>query len=310
VHERRIRVTDVGWKARRLVDGASSASVVAALSRSLYLDVAGEIVWLGPPGATLHARAIVAGDLPDLAGATRIDTPFDLRAAREWHPPALPASVTREALADEGRRLVSGVGRLGRPDGFGALLVGRRPTFPLDHASDHARRFLEACARDDAPAAAAIGERLLGLGPGLTPAGDDLIGGAFFAWGAFIAWGASNGPPKPPDARGAPAKPGHPSITGPQEAPDAYTLAAEWREAAAMIRARAAERTHRISAALLGDLLDGDGYAPLHELSVALARNDAASALEAAARLVRIGHSSGWDILTGFLGALGALPEG
>lgn len=270
VPERLIRVTDVGWKARRLVDGASTALVIAALSRSLYLEVAGEIVWLGPPGATLHARAIVASDLPDVAGATRLETLFDLGVAREWRPPALPASVTRAVLTDEGRRLISMVGHLGRLDGFGALLVGRRPAFPLDHASDDARRFLEACALGDAPAAAAIGERLLGLGPGLTPAGDDLIGGAFFAWGP---------------------------------------LNAGWREAAAMIRARAAERTHRISAALLGDLLDGEGYAPLHELSLALARSDAASALEAAARLVRIGHSSGWDILTGFLGALGALPE-
>lgn len=283
VHERPIRVTDVGWKARRLLDGAPTASVVAALSRSLYLEVAGEIVWLGPPGATLHARAIIASGLPDVGGATRLDTPFDLGGAREWRPPPLPASVTHAALADEGRRLIGMVAHLGRPDGFGALLVGRHPAFPLDRASDDARRFLQACALDDAPAAAAIGERLLGLGPGLTPAGDDLIGGGFFAAGVLNL----TGPPSPPDPR----------------------RPAGWREAAAMIRARAAERTHRISAALLGDLLDGEGYAPLHELTLALARGDAASALDAAARLVRIGHSSGWDILTGFLGALGALPE-
>lgn len=278
VHDRAIRVTEIGRKARRFLDGASAPSVVAALSRSLYLDVAGEIVWLGPPGSTLHSRAIVADVVPMVDANTRIGMAFDLSAAREWRPPVLPPSVTVEILGDAGRRLIGAVDRLGSPDGFGALLVGRRPAFPLDHAVDDARSFLAACARDDAKTAAAIGERLLGLGPGLTPAGDDLIGGAFFG---LLTLRASTGPRQRPPC---------------------------WLHAAAHIRARAGERTHRISAVLLGDLLDGDGYAPLHDLAVALARDDAGHALHAAARLTRIGHSSGWDMLTGLVGALGGMP--
>ena len=291
VGERAIRVMEIGWKARRFVDGVSAASVVAALSRSLYLDVAGEIVWLGPPGSTLHGRAIIADVVPRVGANTRIAIAFDLSAAREWRSPVLPPSVTVEILTDAGRRLIAAVDRLGAPDGVGALLVGRRPAFPLDHAVVDARGFLAACARDEPATAAAIAERLLGLGPGLTPAGDDLIGGAFF----FTAWGASNGPPKPPDARRAPAQPWPSSKVG---------EVTSWTEAAAVIRARAAERTHRISAALLGDLLDGDAYAPLHDLADALARNDDDAAIAAAERLTRIGHSSGWDMLTGFLGRL------
>lgn len=283
VRERMIRVTEIGGKARRSVDGASTASVVAALSRSLYLDVAGEIVWLGPPGSTLHSRAIVADVPPRVEAHMRIDIGFDLSAAREWRPPVLPPSVTVEILSDAGRRLAGAIDRLGSPDGFGALLVGRRPAFPLDLAMDDTRRFLAACACGDATTAATIAERLLGLGPGLTPAGDDLIGGAFFS-ARLVAWGASKGPPNLPDAL-------------------------RWREAAELIRARAAKRTHRISAVLLGDLLDGEAYAPLHELAGALARDDASAAIDAAARLTRIGHSSGWDMLTGFLGALDSLPR-
>lgn len=260
-------VTEVGWKARGLVDGAVSASVVAALSRSLYLEVAGEIVWLGPAGSTLHGRAIVARELPDAGGAPTIDVSFDLRAAREWRPPELP-SVDRETVTSEAHRLATAVDRVGTPDGFGTLLAGRRPGFPLDRAADLARDFLDACATGDAAAAAALGERLLGLGPGLTPAGDDLVGGACFGWRL------SNG------------------------------LAAS---VAAAIRAAAPARTHRISATLLADLLDGEGYAPLHDLAHALAARRTDAALGAATRLVGIGHSSGWDILTGFLGALGAV---
>ena len=265
-----IRVIEVGDTARRLIDGACGATVVAALSRSLYLEVAGQLVWLGPPGSTLHTRAIVAGDSPSVDRETRIEASFDLRNARPWRPPALPSPIEPAILARESGRLVSIIDRLGRPDGFGALLVGRPPAFPLDRAAEDARGFLEACALHDAAAATAMGERLLGLGPGLTPAGDDLVGGAFFARLLFTPTS---------DA---------------------------WEEATVTIRTRARERTHPISATLLGDLLDGSGYAPLHDLSLALTRGDEASASGAAKRLIGIGHSSGWDILTGFLGALGA----
>lgn len=264
-----IRVIEVGDTARRLIEGARSATVVAALRHSLYLEVAGQLVWLGPPGSTLHARAIVAGESPSIDGATRIETSFDLSNARPWRPPVLPLPIEPAILARASRRLVSMIDRVGRPDGFGALLVGARPAFPLDRAAENAGRFLEACALNDAATAAPIGERLLGLGPGLTPAGDDLVGGAFFARRLLASDDA-------------------------------------WRDAAATIRARASERTHPISATLLGDLLDGSGYAPLHDLTLALTRSDEPSALDAAARLISIGHSSGWDILTGFLAALGA----
>ena len=259
-----IFVVELGDTARRSIDGASVATVVAPLRHSLYLEVAGEIVWLGPPGSTLHGRAIVTGDPLDVDGATRIETSFDLRAAREWRPPPLDQAIDAAVLARESRRLAGLIHRVGRPEGFGALLAGQRPAFPLDRAEERARRFLEACARNDPGAATAMGEGLPGLGPGLTPAGDDLVGGALFA----------------------------------------RRLIGGWTNAAAMLRARARERTHPISATLLGDLLDGSGHAPLHDLARALTRSDEAAALDAAARLVRIGHSSGWDMLTGFLGAL------
>jgi hypothetical protein len=291
VPPRVIRVIEVGDKARRLIDGASVAHVVAALSRSLYLDVGGEIVWLGPPGSTLHTRAIVVDDPPIFDAGARIETSFDLREARPWRPHPLDSPIDATTLVRASRRLVEGVDRLGRPDGFGALLVGRRPAFPLDHAAERARGFLESCARDAAAAAATIGERLLGLGPGLTPAGDDLVGGAFFAR-RFSGWGVPAAPPIPPR----------------RAVSDDCAFGDDWTNAAGAIRAGARERTHPISATLLGDLLDGCGHAPLHDLALALARDDGAAALDAAGRLVRIGHSSGWDMLTGVLGALCELP--
>ena len=77
--------------------------------------------------------------------------------------------------------------------------------------------------------------------------------------------------------------------------------AAGWRHAADAVRAAAARLTHPIGAALLGDLLGGEGWAALHDLAAALARDHESATVEAARRLTRLGHSSGWDLLAGFV---------
>jgi hypothetical protein len=274
VGARAVRVTDIGWRALGLLAGGRQASArrLATLSRSLYLDVTGEVVWVGPPGSILHARALIA-DAPVVDPNGDEIPRLDISAARVWRPPALPTDVIGAAMARAAGALARAIVQIAVPEGFGPLLTGARPSFPLARAAERASAFLSSCAAGDAQAAATMAESLLGLGPGLTPAGDDLIGGAFFARHTLVQGGVGDG--------------------------------ASWRIAADTIRARAANRTHRISAALLDDLVDGNGYAPLHDLAVALARGDAARARDAGARLIRIGHSSGWDVLTGFLGALG-----
>ncbi len=279
VGARPIRVTDIGWRALVLFAGGRQASArpLAALSRSLYLDIAGDVVWLGPPGSTLHARAMIADTALDDGSGDAVPQ-IEISLARVWRPPALPTGIARDAMARAAADLARTASGLDRPEGFGALLAGARPSFPLERAVDDVTAFLAACAAGEASMAASKAERLLGLGPGLTPAGDDLVGGAFFARRILAEAGVEDD-------------------------------VAAWRAAAETIRARAEGRTHRISAALLGDLVDGHGYAPLHELAVALACGNASLARDAVARLISIGHSSGWDLLAGFLGALGALPD-
>ena len=271
-----IRVVAIGWRARGIVgDGGRPARVIAALSRSVYLDVFGDMIWLGPADSTLHGRAVLATDVPVFDEGPIVEPlRLDLTGARVWFPvphpvtpdPATPAGV--EALRERCRQLLAALGSLGVAEGFGLLLAGRSPTFPLHRAGSSAEALVCACAADDAAEAAEIAEGLLGLGPGLTPAGDDFVGGAFFARATLTA-----------GAAGA------------------------WRDAAVRIRAQADRRTHRISATLLSDLLEGAGYAPLHDLATALVTaTPPAEILHAARRLVRIGHSSGWDMLAGFIG--------
>jgi hypothetical protein len=266
-----VPVSEIGWRAHVAIRRAGGrARRLAALSESAYLTAADEIVWLGGPHCTLHARAVLAA-----AGSVEsADLRLDIGAARVWQPPQPIITAESPAAIVAGcRALREAVAVLGGPDGFGALLAGRTPSFPLDRAVESARELARACANDDARAAAAAAEPLIGLGPGLTPAGDDYVGAAFFARALLHRAGAG-------EADG-------------------------WDRARAYVSARARERTHPISATLLADLLAGQAHAPLHELACALAAAaPSATMLDAARRLTRIGHSSGWDMLAGFVGGV------
>ena len=117
--------------------------------------------------------------------------------------------------------------------------------------------------------------RVLGLGPGLTPSGDDLLGGTFFVLAHA---------PRPGWVAALPA-------------------------VHARLRAECATATNVISAALLSDLMDGHGYRVLHDFVAALdggRRHDIACAATA---LLRLGASSGADLMAGVLLALTAHPS-
>lgn len=263
-----VPVVTIGWRAQAALAGQSAAHPLDARSESAYLIAGGELIWLGRVGASLHARAVLVPHVPDQLDGLALDQ----SRARVWRPsPPTVDDLTPAALSAKCRTLCRELPTVGEAVGFGAFLVGRTPAFPLDRAADAARALARACSWDDPTAAVTSAERLIGLGPGLTPAGDDFVGGAFFARATFGR---------------APA------------------TATEWARATAEVRAMARQRTHPISAVLLSDLLAGEGHEPLHALASALATDAASAAVDAVGRLVRIGHSSGWDLLAGFLGCL------
>jgi hypothetical protein len=254
-----------------LVRTAGTARVVARLTGSTYLDADGALVWLGPGHAMLHPRAIltgaVAGDGDELA--------FRIDGLVPWRPAPLEL-----ARADVGtirlgwRALVADLNALGAPGGFGARLAGEPLAFPLDGAREGADALARACAHDDADGATTAALALLGVGGGLTPSGDDFVGAALFGRRLLANAGVTD--------------------------------AAAWRRVAHRVQAAARERTHPLSATLLGDLADGHAYASLHDLVHGLARQEPSVARDAARRLVRLGHSSGWDMLAGLGAGLAA----
>jgi hypothetical protein len=262
-------VATIGWRAEAALGGPGAIRPFGA--PSAYFAVGGELIWLGRVGASLHARAVLVPRVPEQLHALVLDR----TRALVWRPSQLASGIERSVLHAACRRLGEELSGGGEAMGFGALLVGQSLDTSLERAVRPARALARACGADDPAAAVAAAEELIGLGPGLTPAGDDFVGGAFFAR-AILAPAAT-------------------AVTG-------------WTQASARLRAVAATRTHPVSAVLLSDLLAGEGHEPLHDLAKALADGALPMALAAARRLVSIGHSSGWDLLTGFLaGVLGLL---
>lgn len=207
---------------------------------------------------------------------------FRLKGAARWRPPPPPAFCERPAL-EKGLRALAGL-EAGRfpEEGVGRLipwlLNGREPSHAVFSPPSAENPFLQAGARgasalydwmcraqgegDGAPPPEDA-RTLIGLGPGLTPSGDDVIGGAMIALRAL----------------------------GREALADRL---AEW----ALPLAEA--RTGEISYAHLRLAAEGEGAAALHAaLGWLMAPAGPAEWDTALDRIGAIGHTSGWDALTG-----------
>lgn len=185
---------------------------LARFERALYAkDAAGRIVCLVPAnGEDGPIQARVEGALP------AAEDGFELAPAPIWTPPALPA-WTRDALR-------AGIARA----------RARRPGTKPHPARDAYLAGLDTLAkwrRGEVPLASCAG--LIGLGVGLTPSGDDALGGAAIALRVFGHATAADG-------------------------------------LAAFLRATALGRTSDIARAFLDAACDGQGTSGFHRALAAL----------------------------------------
>ncbi|MEI6720158.1 MAG: DUF2877 domain-containing protein [Betaproteobacteria bacterium] len=163
-----IEVVTLGRFARAALS-SGSARVIAVFERSCYVEAPAGLACLGVVGnGPLNAHC--ASLPPDLAVGHTPAIYFGSAAA--WSPrkaPAGPAHAVAHALA----RLATLAARRLPSEGFGTLLDPARER-PL--AVEALSGWLAA------PSGVPVGAAgLIGLGPGLTPSGDDLIGGALCA---------------------------------------------------------------------------------------------------------------------------------
>ncbi len=111
---------------------------------------------------------------------------------------------------------------------------------------------------------------LIGLGPGLTPSGDDFAGGLLFAIKILQT--------------------AYPNLKLVNQ-----TIPIEKYQS----------RTHLISFTLLQDLANGHGVAPLHQIMTGILRGDSFDSIDPfISQLTQIGNSTGWDLLAGLLAGL------
>jgi len=248
-------VRECGRIAHRILAAAPAGTVCAVFRRSCYLEfVGGQVVCVGD-------RALGRGPLNaqvDRFQPPRLGDSVALRldGAKLWQPATQEAKVTRAAL----RALRAAARRRVPEEGFGGLLFDRAN--PL---LEHARQALAALERWlSGEVLVRDAETLLGLGPGLTPSGDDYLGGIMVALRTF--------------GRGAEAD-------------------ALW----AWLALRAPSRTSKISMAHLAAAAEGEAHESLHDCLEALGAGVTAGWPERLDRLASVGHCSGWDGLAGVL---------
>ena len=258
-----MRIVALGERARSaLARSGATAQPLASLPDSPWYEAEGEIVWIGARLPALHPRAVLTSVAPPRGRPLH----FESIPASAWSArlPVLDASGVARVVAGA-KRMQRCVAAAQAPEGFGTLLQRRSPQFPLDRAMPCVRALGGAFARDDPDGVFAAAQPLLGLGAGLTPSGDDLVGGALFARRLLNR-----------------AEP-------------------RWTKLGKDLSREIRSRSHRVSAVLFSDLAAGRSFAPLHEMASALSVGADEDALSAARALVAIGHSSGWDMLAGFL---------
>ncbi len=281
-------VAEAGEEAARVI-AAPELRVIAAFERSFYAeDGDGRLACFLGEGAESGPLHVLCRDWrgPEAAGV-RPGTVFTRADARLSSPGLViktgPHAVWRPApfprfAAEPFRRgfaaLRAALPAAAPPRSLPALLFLRQGGLPadadpltkalVDAAADGTRRLLDWL---EHPAAApAWAPALLGLGPGLTPSGDDILAGVLLALHAVG---------------------------------DAAAVAIM----APPLRDLSPAATNPISRAHLLAALDGAGAAAFHDLltGVLTARTDVSPLLE---RIARVGHSSGWDALFGILLAL------
>lgn len=249
-------IVSLGTRAAQALRASGGAlRLIPGFTETPYRYAGEDIVWVGMRGEA-HPRAVfVDAPAPEMRlplEAVKVIASHDTSRLDRTH-----ATQRFTALAQRCREL-------GEPRGFGCLLTGTLPPFPLDRRADAAHALASAVRANDAAAFTAAGLRLLGVGGGLTPSGDDFAGAALFTLH-------------------------HLGYDTPV-----------WRTAAQALTDATRTRTHEISAALFADLAAGESFEPLHQI---IAAPDVAAMLAPARRLTAIGHSSGWDMLAGMIAA-------
>ena len=276
--------------------------VLASVTQALYLvDESGELLWLATPGVPMHRRGVrVSGSLPRpsvgtayrvIQGMLVTDSGvwLDLSSCPVWRMPearvaqAVPPARLPGIVADTYRNLIEWPKPLGMGSLIPAILqsagqAGQPGESGLEKQDlnflwSPVKGIVQACLKHDLDLLLEHAKMLVGLGSGLTPSGDDFLGGLFFAFEML--------------------RRAYPEIRELQT----------WNYSNFIIESRS--RTNLISYILLKDHAAGYGMEHLHYFANALLEGRPIDqTLPHAGEMVTVGHSTGWDLLTGVLAGM------
>jgi hypothetical protein len=244
---------EVAGRAAREALAGGAGEVCAVFRRSFYVRSAGKYACIGEASLGRGPLNVLITEFKAPALGTVVEVSLD--GAQAWAPP--PARGTARPNLEALRACLDGHVP---EEGLGCVILGVHNALSV-----HAQPALEAL--DRWLAGNALGHetaQLVGLGPGLTPSGDDYLGGVLVA----LRW----------VGRGAQAD-------------------SLWR----WLEPRLAGRTSAISAAHLAAAAGGEVHEALHDVLADLSAWDPPDLLPGLARLDGIGHTSGWDALAGIV---------
>ena len=279
-------VREIGCQAAPLLNGSRIGHVSALFDSSFYIKIENCLICLGhtkmhtsslnlvtdvPASVNWPASGVRTGDhvriLDDRVWVGN-HLVFHIGAAARWSPGPFPTGWTEENLI-AGLDVASKVcERFAPEEGLARFIQAPRPTFDPYSVCAHAASPIDALSRwlsnsdldPDWPT------QLLGLGPGLTPSGDDFIAGMMIA------------------------------LHGLGEIAKAELI---WQAATT----QAATSTNPISYAHLQSASAGYGSAALHNAIAMIVCGRMVEIQPAITRAASIGHTSGWDALAGAVAA-------
>ena len=303
----------IGAKAHRILraPGFSGVVLTSGSGATYIADQGGEIFGISPGRGPAHTRMVLTASAKthNLSPGMRVrvqgdtvlfedEAGLDLSEALVWDgqaagpgvgvSPGVSPCISPKELARSSRSIFQAALDNRRGDNLVILLPlmagdlhleGMHPALPtaspfISAAIGPIGRIAMACWSGQAGRAISEAHDLIGLGPGLTPSGDDFTGGLLFA-----AWHLGR----------------------------AYPSLELMCDAGAVGRliGTSASRTNRISHAFLTDFAEGQGPGSLHDLMDSLLTGQGPSETMTHIRQVAgIGHTSGRDMLAGLFTGL------
>lgn len=292
-----LSVDRIGEAARDLLKSGSQGRILAIFSNAIYLNsICGELLWLVTENIPMHRRGIqICGDLPkvpiDSSFSVRgqhlvfgTDIDLDLSHAPIWISPSpnLDKLIPFEELPDRLRTVSCLLDGYPSPSGFGWFLAeitknttgnslpgALHDTGPgLRHLRSAINEIILAWTTNDFPHILRTAEDLIGLGEGLTPSGDDFIGGLLFS--SYV-------------------------LQDIYSQYEGFTLSD-----VELFLENSRNQTNLISYTMLKDLATGHAFDTLHRFINAILTDQPLESIDnSGLELVGIGHSTGWDLLTG-----------